>query len=228
MRIDAITVSVQWPDVARLQSQLRRRIQVQLAAMMLLAAGLFALAWVLSIVAGAFVARNVYLDLSPTFKDYTGSTAIVIDGGRILFTRQHTVFPSDPTPIVIEWTAQRLDKTTTSIRGFDAPRWLQAIGIDWRWRTNTSPAPAAPLAATAPPTYIQRERHISVPFWLLIVISATAGWLLGRRNWIVRRHVISGQCPACGYDVRATPDHCPECGFAAATPATSAGGCPMG
>jgi hypothetical protein len=195
--------------VTRLQSQLRRRIQAQLAATMLLAAGLFAMAWALSIVASGFIARNVYLDLSPTFKDYTGSTAVVIDGGRVLFTRQQTAFQSGPAPIVIEWTAQRLDKTTASVRAFDAPRWLQAIGIDWRWQT-TAPAPpvAMPLAG-----FVQRERHVSIPFWLLIGVTTTAGWLLGRRNWLVRRRVINGQCPACGYDVRATPDHCPECGF---------------
>ena len=174
--------------------------------MMLLLAGLFALAWALSIVVGAFVARNIYLDLSPTFKDYNGSTAIVIDGGRVLFTRQYKSFQTDPAPIVIEWTAKRLDKTTASLRAFDAPRWLQAIGIDWRWQTT---ATAGALA------YVQRERHVSVPFWLLIVLTATAGWLLGRGNWLVRRRVISGQCPACGYDVRATPNHCPECGFTA-------------
>ena len=212
--------SVQWPPVARLQSQLRRRIQAQLAAMMLLLAGLFALAWALSIVASGFIARNVYLDLSPTFKDYTGSTAIVIDGGRVLFTRQHTAFQSGPTPIVIEWTAQRLDKTTASIRAFDAPRWLQAIGIDWRWQTTAAPPAAAP-AAMPLAGFVQRERHVSIPFWLLIVLTATVGWLLGRRNWLVRRRVINGQCPVCGYDVRATPDHCPECGLTDAPPATA-------
>jgi hypothetical protein len=203
--------------VPRLQSQLRRRIQAQLAAMMLLLAGLFALAWALSIVASGFIARNVYLDLSPTFKDYTGSTAIVIDGGRVLFTRQHTAFQSGPTPIVIEWTAQRLDKTTASVRAFDAPRWLQAIGIDWRWQTTAAAAPAAAAAPLA--GFVQRERHVSIPFWLLIVLTATVGWLLGRHNWLVRRRVINGQCPVCGYDIRATPDHCPECGLTDAPPA---------
>jgi hypothetical protein len=209
--------------VARLQSQLRRRIQVQLAAMMLLAAGLFALAWVLSIVASGFVARNTYLDLSPSYKHYAGSTAVVIDSGRVLVTQQHNLLPDDPTPRVVEWNAQRLDKTNSSIRGFDAPRWAQAVGFDWRWETQVINLGGAPYTA-----YTHRERDLSIPFWPLIVITATTGWLLGRRNWIVRRRVINGQCPACGYDVRATPDHCPECGFAAATPATSAGACPTG
>jgi hypothetical protein len=195
--------------VARRYSQLRRRIQAQLAVMMLLLAGLFAVAWALSLVAGAFVARNMYLDLSPSYKHYIGSTAVVIDGGRVLLTRQHMTRADEPMPRVTEWVVQRTDRTTSSIRGFDAPRWLQAIGIDWRWQT-TNPFPAA--APT--PAYIERERHISIPFWLLIVLTATAGCLLGRRNWLVRRRVINGKCPACGYDIRATPDHCPECGLA--------------
>jgi hypothetical protein len=63
-----------------------------------------------------------------------------------------------------------------------------------------------------------KDRVISVPFWfvLLLLAAAPAVYVIG----LIRTHrrCLSHQCPNCGYDPRATPDHCPECG---AVPAES-------
>jgi hypothetical protein len=53
----------------------------------------------------------------------------------------------------------------------------------------------------------------SFPHWMLIPVSALVPALLVRRLHSAKRHAL-GACPACGYDLRATPDRCPECGGA--------------
>jgi hypothetical protein len=50
-----------------------------------------------------------------------------------------------------------------------------------------------------------------VPSWLLALITAALPgvWVWRRNKWRIIRQ---GFCPECGYDLRATPDRCPECG----------------
>ena len=75
-----------------------------------------------------------------------------------------------------------------TIRGmrFDA-------GIDW------SPRSGADVALVA-------------PAWFVLVVSLVLPlrWLDVRRKR--RRTFGPGRCQGCGYDLRATPDRCPECG----------------
>lgn len=53
-----------------------------------------------------------------------------------------------------------------------------------------------------------------VPAWfvLMLLLSAPAYWLLGPRRQLKRWRKL-GRCERCGYDLRASPERCPECGM---------------
>jgi len=64
------------------------------------------------------------------------------------------------------------------------------------------------------------SRAVLVHHWLIVLLTgAMPAWWLMRSAAHWRRRTQSrrrGLCPTCDYDVRATPDRCPECGTIAA------------
>ena len=65
------------------------------------------------------------------------------------------------------------------------------------------------------PGYVNYERFVWVPWWAIFVslipIAAPTIFHFSRQR---RRRIraMNNQCANCGYDIRATPDRCPECG----------------
>lgn len=57
------------------------------------------------------------------------------------------------------------------------------------------------------------SRDMVAPLWAVVLPTAIApAILLWRRLRAQRRRLAIGLCPRCGYDLRASPDRCPECG----------------
>jgi hypothetical protein len=57
-------------------------------------------------------------------------------------------------------------------------------------------------------------RFINLPYWLAVVVLAILPSIAWRQHHRRLQHerLERGICLVCGYDLRATPDRCPECG----------------
>jgi|SRR5687768_16238142 hypothetical protein len=67
------------------------------------------------------------------------------------------------------------------------------------------------------------QEAFAIPHWFFLgcALAIPTAQVIGAFNRRRRRH--RGRCPRCGYDLRATPDRCPECGAATMAPIPAKG-----
>jgi hypothetical protein len=82
--------------------------------------------------------------------------------------------------------------------------WYERWGFSWVRTTSTRP--------NAIPGVYARAWAVTIPHWLLIVLGLPLPllWFWNRRQ--SKRWAKAGLCIGCGYDLRASPGRCPECG----------------
>lgn len=99
----------------------------------------------------------------------------------------------------------------------------ESAGVTHNWRAlGFRFRRAVPAAATPQSGGRGTADHnisVGVPYWFLVLLTgAPPGWWF-RRRWHERRRERRrrlGQCEHCGYDLRGSPQRCPECGLALA------------
>jgi hypothetical protein len=101
-------------------------------------------------------------------------------------------------------------------------------GDGWRWEAERGRPAASGLgiadalgfgyhaADPAPSDNETWTRSVTFPLWLPAVLFAVIPTVRGCRHLRRRLAYARGLCRRCGYDLRATPGRCPECGSVAA------------
>ena len=181
---------------------MRRRLLNVLTAVSLVLCAAVAALWVRS----HFVAEDFHWQWHRGGGEFRGVAFKSSGGGAAL--RFYSASFADPAALALARAEverkplYRVANLTPRYPRWSNPRW-QVLGLQW-----------AIDAAAGPP--FRPTRVLVLPYWSLTLLAAALPTLrlatgLKRRRRL-RRLKARGRCPACGYDLRATPGRCPECG----------------
>jgi len=108
------------------------------------------------------------------------------------------------------WQAMLATDFSERILGFELHRSARALDAD-------TPAQVGPVL-------LGHDYSLVIPYWFMLAASAIAPAFTLRkliRHLHNSRRRAAGFCHRCGYDLRATPLRCPECGASAMEPVNS-------
>ena len=130
--------------------------------------------------------------------EFEWGATIVVPGGRgvrehaVGFARGKMYFARYNGPVIPAMATRGTRSSETALPGFTHDQGFWTPTPEARFYTN--------------------RRFVRLALWwpLLLTAFVPARWLSAW--WIVRRRRSAGGCLNCGYDLRATPGRCPECG----------------
>ena len=121
--------------------------------------------------------------------------------------------------IAAAWTMSIADPREFKWRGGDwSDRFI--VSADGTLAMIDRPHPV-PLSAVLDNMRFRRRIEVRYGWLVALTLILPAAWLT--RWWERRRALAVGRCAKCGYDLRATPDRCPECGTAPGAAAAGTG-----
>ena len=186
----------------------RRRLTNLLTALSLLLCVLACALWVRS---------YFYADAVPELL-YGGGGRVDSWRGRLFVTRAGV-----PEPVYLRLATPRVgDSTFDETRRAGLNVRLRALQAQRDVHMMTPPRLAFPAAsarngfgfghgdASLPP--VMKMTTWSIPWWAVAALTGAGPLARGWRRLRRRGRRAAGRCPACDYDLRATPDRCPECG----------------
>lgn len=195
----------------RRSSSWRRRIRIVWKWLLILMSGISALICVVVTVfwVRSFVAEDLWVYGTGFHSGGMTDFACASDRGQICFFREKLV-PESTSPII---------DTSPPVR------------YELLWRTD----PVMPSITERPDgwyhttdmpvgSFAYNLRSVTVPHWLFVFIFAVLPIFVVTRLIRRRRQQREGLCRVCGYDLRATPDRCPECGAEPLVPSPGAPG----
>ena len=150
---------------------------------------------------------------SPTPPTLPGTQWEVLVGRTLVIDREEWLF------------SPRQDGTHVHLsRGYSSAQEFPGVHVT-RAHSFTRPrlpGEESPFRDNMPARLYHKSFRLSVSFLLVAAAGSVLPllWLWRQRSWRREARVRVGLCPACGYDLRATPQRCPECGCTnAAAPA---------